>query len=206
MSPLPNPKPCREPCRGVLRSSCSNYYIFWTAQPFFIFFCMKIEYHKTFKMMLSFFYKNAFLLWKRSKKKQKWAEQLDKINFFVYCSKLAHWIFLIFCKQLGGIKGYINCPWYHFSAKFSFSPKREKRVQKWAKIGFLDFYEKIQPLVFARNGLKWSVLWLTDFLRKSHIWEILILEIYMQKLSTNQIARFLKLLYLLNRLTVFSCD
>jgi len=30
---------------------------------------------------------------------------------------------------------------------------------------------KIESLVFARNGLKWSVLWLANFLRKSHIWE-----------------------------------
>ena len=37
----------------------SNYYIFCTVQPFFIIVCIKIEYHKTFKMVLSFFYKNA---------------------------------------------------------------------------------------------------------------------------------------------------
>ena len=43
---------------------------------------------------------------KRGKKEQKWAEQLDKINFFVYCWKLADEIFLIFCMKLKGIKGY----------------------------------------------------------------------------------------------------
>ena len=30
---------------------------------------------------------------------------------------------------------------------------------------------KIESLVLARNGLKWSVLWLANFLRKSYIWE-----------------------------------
>ena len=40
---------------------------------------------------------------KNGKRGQKWAEQLEKINFFVYCSKL---IFLIFCMKLETIKGY----------------------------------------------------------------------------------------------------
>ena len=40
------------------------------------------------------------------KKEQKWAEQMEKINFFVYCSILAHYIFLIFCMKLETIKGY----------------------------------------------------------------------------------------------------
>ena len=30
---------------------------------------------------------------------------------------------------------------------------------------------KIESLVFARNGLKWRVLWLANLLCKSHIWE-----------------------------------
>ena len=30
-----------------------------------------------------------------------------------------------------------------FSAKLSFFQKREKRVQKWAKMGFLDFCAKL---------------------------------------------------------------
>ena len=30
---------------------------------------------------------------------------------------------------------------------------------------------KIESLLFARNDLKWSVLWLANFLRKFHIWE-----------------------------------
>ena len=51
--------------------------------------------------------------------KQKWAEQLDKINFFVYCWKLAHLIFLIFCIKLEGIKGY-KLPQMPFLGNFSF--------------------------------------------------------------------------------------
>ena len=31
-----------------------NCYIFWTVQSFFIIFCIKMEYHKTFKMMFHF--------------------------------------------------------------------------------------------------------------------------------------------------------
>ena len=42
---------------------------------------------------------------KKGKKEQKLAEQLEKINFFVYCCKLAHLIFLIFHIHLEGIKG-----------------------------------------------------------------------------------------------------
>ena len=53
--------------------------------------------------MLSFFWKNAFLA---CKKEKKWADQLDKINFFVYCSILAHCIFLIFFMKSETIKGY----------------------------------------------------------------------------------------------------
>jgi len=30
---------------------------------------------------------------------------------------------------------------------------------------------KIESLFFARNDLKWSILWLANFLHKSHIWE-----------------------------------
>ena len=45
-----------------------------------------------------------------------------------------------------------------------------KKAQNGPKIGFLDFCE-IESLVFARNGLKWSVLWLADFMRKFYIWE-----------------------------------
>ena len=30
---------------------------------------------------------------------------------------------------------------------------------------------KNESLLFARNGLKWSVLWLANFVYKSHIWE-----------------------------------
>ena len=74
----------------------SNYYIFWTVSLYFIFFCIKVEYHKTFKMLLSLFWKNAFIPPKKGKKEQKWVGQLDKINFFVNCSKLVHSFFLVF--------------------------------------------------------------------------------------------------------------
>ena len=43
-----------------LLDSC-NCYIFWTVWPFFVIFCIKIEYHNTFRMMQSFFSKNSCL-------------------------------------------------------------------------------------------------------------------------------------------------
>ena len=44
-----------------------------------------------------------------------------------------------------------------FLGKFSFSQKCGKRAQKGTKIGFLDFCAKL--------------IWLANFLHKSHIWE-----------------------------------
>ena len=65
---------------------------------------------------------------KKGKKEQKWAELLDKINFFVYCSKLAHDIFLIFCIKSVGIKGY-KLPQMPFFRKILIFPqKKGKRV------------------------------------------------------------------------------
>ena len=79
--------------------------IFWTIQPFFIFFCIKIEYHKVFKMMLSLFWKNARFP-KKGQNGAKVGGAVGKINFFVFCCKLANLIFLIFHINLEGIKGY----------------------------------------------------------------------------------------------------
>ena len=62
----------------------------------------------------------------------------------------------------------------NFSGKFSFGQKWGKSRQKGTKrpknrvFGLLC---KIESLVFAGNDLKLSVLWLANFLRKSHIWE-----------------------------------
>ena len=62
---------------------------------------------------------------------------------------------------------------------------------------------KIESFDFARNGLKWEAHygWLT-FCANPVPGKILILDIYSWKLSTNQITRFFKLLYLLNHSTV----
>ena len=45
--------------------------------------------------------------------------------------------------------------------------KGSKNGQKWA---FWTFAQNWVISFFARNDLKWSVLWLANFLRKSHIW------------------------------------
>ena len=61
-----------------------------------------------------------------------------------------------------------------FSGKLSFSKKLGKRVQKGPtrpKNRVFGLLCKIESLLFARNDLKWSVIWLVNFLRKSHILE-----------------------------------
>ena len=57
-----------------------------------------------------------------------------------------------------------------FSGKISFSQKWGKR-HKRPNNRVVGLLRKIELLVFARNDLKWSVLWLVNFLWKSHIWE-----------------------------------
>ena len=81
--------------------------------------------------------------------------------------------FLFFCMKLKNHKRRkVTEP--DLSGKFSFSKKWAKGAQKgpkWSKNRFFGLLRKIESLVFARNYLKWSVLWLANFLRKSHIWE-----------------------------------
>ena len=43
--------------------------------------------------------------------------------------------------------------------------------QKYGKNRVFGLLRKIESLVFASNDLKWSVIWLANFLWKSHIWE-----------------------------------
>ena len=81
--------------------------------------------------------------------------------------------FYIFCMKLGVHRGSkVTEP--NFSGKLSFSKKWGKRAQKVPKrpknrvFGLLC---KIELLLFARNDLKWSILWLANFLRKPHFWE-----------------------------------
>ena len=76
-------------------------------------------------------------------------------------------------------------------------------AQRGPKIGFLDFCAKLGHYVLlemTENEAYYG--WITFFTNRIS-GKILILEIYVQKLSTNQIAQFFKLLYLLNRSTVF---
>ena len=46
-----------------------------------------------------------------------------------------------------------------------------KKTAKSPKNGVFGLLCKIESLVFARNDLKLSVLWLANVLCKSHIWE-----------------------------------
>ena len=119
-------------------------------------------------MILSFFYKNAFFPLKRAKRSK--SGRLEKINFFVYCSKLARLIFFLFCIKLEGIKGY-KLPQTPFFRKKSNFLKNGEKGPKWPKNRVFGLLCKIESLVFARNDLKRSVLWLADFMHKCHIWE-----------------------------------
>ena len=173
-------------------------------------------------------------------------------------------------KDFENLISYLNSCWNVLSDSYrqffhylhSFTPKNgcklgQYKGPKRPKNRVFGLLQKIESLVFARNHLKWSVLWLANFLHKCHVWEnsrsreleqkapkkgknmvfgllckieslvfdindlkscvlclanflcanlitgkICILEIYVRKLSTNQIAWFFKLLYLLNRSTV----
>ena len=49
--------------------------------------------------------------------------------------------------------------------------KKRERGPKKGKNRVFGLLRKIESLVFSRNDLKWSVLWLANFLRKPHIWE-----------------------------------
>ena len=118
-------------------------------------------------------------------------------------------------KDFENLISYLNSSWnvllewygQFFLYHHSFAPKNGCKVGQYKgpnrpKNRVFGLLRKIDSLVFARNGLKWSVLWLT-LCANAISGKTLILEIYMQKLSTNQIAQFFKLLYLLNRSTVF---
>ena len=84
---------------------------------------------------------------------------------------------------------------------FLFYPKREKRVQKF---GFFDFCVKLVNWNFVRNYLKCRVLWLANFLHKSHILEnchsrdLGLKALDQSDLSISQITTLLKLLQFWN--------
>ena len=75
--------------------------------------------------------------------------------------------------------------------------------EKWPKNGRFQFFLKIESKVLSGNSLKRSILFLSNFWRKPHVQKKSGSRDIMEKLSTNQNARFFKLLYLLNHLTVF---
>ena len=58
-----------------------------------------------------------------------------------------------------------------FFGKILIFPKMGKKGPKMGKNRVFGLLRKIQPLVFARNGLEQSVLWLANFLRKLHVLE-----------------------------------
>ena len=100
--------------RPIRSLDFSNYYIFWTVQPFLIFFRMKLEYHKTFKTMLSFSGKMPFNL----KNGKSGRSSLTK-STFLYIAQ--NWLICFFdiLHKVRDHQGYKLIP-THFLGKFSF--------------------------------------------------------------------------------------
>ena len=78
---------------------------------------------------------------------QKWAGQLEKIYFFIYCSKVAHYIFLIFCIKVEGIKGY-KLAQTPFLRKFSFGRFSPFLLIFGPKINFFVYCSKLGHYIF----------------------------------------------------------
>ena len=97
---------------------------------------MKIEYHKTFKRMLSLFWKNVRFP-KKGQNGAKVGGAVGKNQLFCILLKIIY--FLIFCMKLKGIKGYklLQTP---FSGKFS---KMGKKGPKWSKNRVFGLLRKI---------------------------------------------------------------
>ena len=87
-------------------------------------------------------------------------------------------------KDLENLISYLNSWWnvlwdwwaQLFLYLHSFTPKNGCKVGQyknpnWPKNRVFGLLRKIESLIFAWNDLKWSVLWLANFLCKSHIWE-----------------------------------
>ena len=103
-------------------------------------------------------------------------------------SELAHQFFLISCMKLGKHGWKLMVP--KFSGKFSFWLFLGKRAKNCPKMGFIDFWKKLNHEMLPENSIKW----------KLHIQEILVLKIWTEKLLAYQIPQFLKQQFLMNRL------
>ena len=90
---------------------------------------------------------------KKGKMEQKWVGQLEKINFFVYCCKLAHLIFLIFHINLEGIKGY-KLAQMPFLGKFSFCQFWPFLLIFGSKINFFVDCSKLSHYIFLIFSMK----------------------------------------------------
>ena len=90
----------------------------------------------------------------------------------------------------------------------SFTPKNGCKVGQYygpnrPQHRVFGLLRKIESLFFSRNGLRWSILWLANFLWKSHIWENFRSRDLGQKALDQSDHSIFKLLYLLNHLSVF---
>ena len=86
---------------GQYFTKCSIFQItiFWTILPFFIIFYIKIEYHETFKMMMSLFWKNTCLPQKGAKRSKSGLHSWAKSNF-LYLLKIGSYDFSDFLQEV----------------------------------------------------------------------------------------------------------
>ena len=119
--------------------------------------------------MLSCFYKYAFLARKRAKR-HKSGRAVGKNQLFCLLFKIGSLIFFHILHKVRGHYRVKTAPNTIFQKNFHF-PKKWKKCPKMPKNRVFWLLCKFESLLFARNDLKWSVLWLANFLRKSHIWE-----------------------------------
>ena len=114
-----------ESSRLIRSLDFSNYYIYLLNRNlFFIIFCIKIEYHKTFKMLLSLFWKNAFF----PPKKAKSGQSSWKKSTFCILLKI---VSLDFFHILHEVRNHMRQYWAIYK-KVHFSAKNDRKWQKSA--------------------------------------------------------------------------
>ena len=112
------------------------------------------------------FFGKILIFWKMGKKGPKRPKNrvfgpLRKINSLVFARNDLKWSVLWLANFLRKLHIWEN----------SRSRDLGQKVPRKAPNRVFDLLRKIDSLFFARNGLKWSVLFLANFLRKCHIWE-----------------------------------
>ena len=85
---------------------------------------------------------------------------MNSVSFVrnTFFSELAHYFFLIFCMKLG-VHEMLKSDRGGFFGKILIFSKMWKKCPKSPKNRVFGLLRKFESLLFARNDLKWSVLW-----------------------------------------------